>query len=253
VAREELLARTFVDLASIGTGDVDPVKIERLVVARCVELFDAPGAGIILRESTDHLRVAASSSTEMHGVEQFELRSGQGPCMESYRTGSPITETDLIRARHRWPRFGPVATAAGFRSAHAVPIDIHGHIIGALNLFRTKIGALPETEALAARALAQATAITILRRESETVDAGHLPVPSADQIVLEQAKGIVAGLADVTVDEALTRIHRYARHHDLTVNEVCHDVVGGTLHLVTFQEISHRRLASKPQPRHPPS
>jgi hypothetical protein len=244
VAREDLLTRTFVDLADIGISKVDPIKLGQLVVERCVELFDASAAGIVVGDSTDHLRVVASSSNRTHEVELFELRSGQGPSIESYRTGSLVSEPDLTHTR-RWPRFGPVALAAGYRSVQAVPIYIPGQTIGALNLFRNETGALPQADTRAAQALAQAAAVTILRRriESGTSADRPPPVPTAEQIIMEQAKGMVAGLAAITVDEASVRIHRYAQHHNLSAAGVCHDIVSGTLKLVTFQERSHRKWA----------
>jgi hypothetical protein len=177
----------------------------------------------------------------MRDVELFELRSGRGPSLESYRTGSLTSEPDLTRTR-RWPRFGPVALAAGYRSVQAVPIYLPGQTIGGTQPVPPRNRSFTPADIRAAQALAQATALTILRRSTESGTAGARPPPdpTAEQILMEQAKGMVAGLAAITVDEATVRIHRYAQHHNLPVTGICHDIVGGTLNLATFRERSHR-------------
>jgi GAF domain/ANTAR domain len=240
MAREDLLARTFVDLAGLGVGVVDPEKVSQLLARRCVELFDTSAAGILLAGADGQLGVWGSSSGGMRTAELFELQAGQGPCLECYRTGTAIVEPDLAGSR-RWRRFAPVALAAGFASVHAVPLRTGGRIIGALNLFRARTGRLGAADMLAAEALAQATAITILRQAaSDEGPVGGSRLASDNQII-EQAKGVLAGRAVVSVDEAYGRIRRYANYHRLPMVDVCQEVVDGTLSLTTFQETSLQR------------
>ena len=243
MAREDLLARTFVDLARLGAGNFDPKEMGQLITQRCVDLFDTAAAGVLLAGPDGQPELSASSSTRMRVAELSELQTGEGPCLESYRTGEAIVEPDLHRTRRRWERFEPIALAAGFASVHAIPIQIRGHVVGALNLFRAHTGRLGEADMLAAQALAQAAAITILRQPigDDSAVTGFSQFALADQILIEQAKGTLAGLAAISVDEALSRIQRYARHHDLQLNDVCQQIVYGRLNLATFRENNLRR------------
>jgi hypothetical protein len=153
-----------------------------------------------------------------------------------------VTAPDAARSRSRWARFVPVALAADFGSVHAIPIKVRDHVIGALNLFGADTGSLDAADQVAASSLATATAITLLRqRDLAEAEAGHLLEPAGgDRLVVEQARGVLAGQADVTLGEALTRLHRYANYHNLPLNSVCEQVVAGTLSLVTSAEITKR-------------
>ena len=51
MAREDLLARTFVELADILVDDFDLVEVTQMMVERCVDLFDASAAGLMLATS----------------------------------------------------------------------------------------------------------------------------------------------------------------------------------------------------------
>jgi GAF domain/ANTAR domain len=245
MAREDVLARTFVELADIWVDDVELARMSQMVSRRCVELFDASAAGILLCDAYGHLRVSASSSVSMRHMEDFELHACEGPCVDCFRTGRTVVEPDLAGRPDRWRRFAPVALAAGFLSVHAVPIRVRDQVIGSLNLFRTQPGHLSPPDLLAAQALAQALAISVLRQRPPSgygsgAEVGPGGVALSEQLVTEQAKGMLAARADVSLDEALARIRRYARHHGLAQATVCEEVVGGTLSLLTFPEASRQ-------------
>ena len=124
MAREGLLARTLVELADTLVDDFDVVELLTLLSDRCVEMFDVAAAGLMLAAPEGDLRVVASSSQEMRLVELFEIQAHEGPCSDCYRTGAPSLNPSLETENGRWPRFGPAALEAGFRSVHALPILI---------------------------------------------------------------------------------------------------------------------------------
>ncbi len=239
MAREDLLARTFVELADAWVDDFDLAKLSEMVSRRCMALF-ATSAGILLCDADGHLRISASSSDRMQRAQLYQLKVGEGPCLDCFRTGEPVSNPDLARSRPSWPRFTPVGLAAGFRSVHAVPVRSRDHVVGSINLFGSETGSLSHADLLASQALAHATALTILRqRRPEGTGSGPdpaRPAPREDQFVVEQAKGVLAGRAGIPIDEARRRIERYAHHHNLDLLAVCRDVVAGNLTLVTFPE-----------------
>src|SRR5438094_6366442 len=105
MSREEVLARTFVELADTLVADFDVVELLTLLADRCVEVLDVAAAGLMLVAPEGDLRVVASSSEEMRLVELFELQSQEGPCPDCYRTGEPTVNRDLAEDQARWPRF----------------------------------------------------------------------------------------------------------------------------------------------------
>ena len=144
---------------------------------------------------------------------------------------------ELASAADRWPRLVPLATGAGFRSAHAFPLRLRGRILGALNLFRLTPGRLEPSEVVAAQALTDVATIAILQHRA-AIDAQalseqlHLALNS--RIAIEQAKGVVAQTAGVEMDEAFTRLRAYARSRRRQISEVAQDVIDGRIDVVNL-------------------
>src|SRR5579883_3169222 len=140
--RERRLTKAFVELADTLVADFDVVDFLHTLVLRCVELFDASEAGLMLADQRGGLRLLASSSERARLLEVFEIQNEQGPCTECFRTGQPVSEDDLDAHPDRWPVFSARARGLGFRSAHALPMRCRHQVIGALNLFRQAPGGL---------------------------------------------------------------------------------------------------------------
>ena len=230
--REALLARTFVELADTLVADFDVVEVLTLLTDRCVEVLEVDAAGIMLVAPDGDLKVMASSSETMRFLELFELQSQEGPCLDCYRTAAPVVNQNLATVNGRWPRFSVEALAAGFHSAHALPMRLRGTVIGALNLFNVGAGEMPRDDIEVAQALADAATIAILQHraalEAQTVNE-QLDHALNSRVVIEQAKGMVAERQGLNMDEAFTRLRSYARSHNLRLAEVANDVIFGGL------------------------
>jgi GAF domain-containing protein len=232
VTRESRLARTMVDLADTLVDNFDVVELLTLLADRCVEVLDVSAAGLMLVAPEGDLRVVASSSEEMRLVELFEIQSEEGPCTDCYRSGEAVLNQNLALAGDRWPRFGPVALQAGFRSVYAVPMRLRGVIIGALNLFRADEGELQEGDALVAQALADVATIAILQHRAafeahRLTDQLHHALNS--RIVIEQAKGMLAERAGLDMEQAFSWLRNHARNHNLLLVDVARAVIEGTI------------------------
>src|ERR1700733_11087456 len=152
--REQLLAATFVELADTLVDDFDVVDFLRGLADRCVALLNVDAAGLMLADQRGSLRVVASSSEQARMVELFQLQHEEGPCMECFHTGVPVSEPDLAAAGQRWPAFAPAASGAGFAAAQALPMRLRDEVIGAMNLFMAVPGQLDETALRVGQALA---------------------------------------------------------------------------------------------------
>ncbi len=228
MSREALLARTLVELADTLVDDFDVVELLTLLTDRCVEVLDVAAAGLMLGFPGGDLRVMASSSDAMRLLELFELQSEEGPCPDCYRTGEPIVNHRLAASGGPWPRFGPRALEAGFKSVHALPMRLRDMTIGALNLFRTDEGALHDADVLAAQALADVATIAVLHdrgvRDTQVVNE-QLHRALNSRVVIEQAKGMVAEAAGIDLDQAFSRLRHHARSHNLRLVDLAHGVI----------------------------
>src|SRR6201989_550760 len=138
----DLLSDTFVDLADTMVADFDVIDFLHMLTDRSVALLAASAAGVVLADPRGQLRVAAASSEAAGVVELFQIQNDQGPCLDCFRTGQPVTAPDLTAAQQIWPQFAAAARRAGFAAVQALPMRLRDQVIGALNLFQATPGGL---------------------------------------------------------------------------------------------------------------
>jgi transcriptional regulator with GAF, ATPase, and Fis domain len=224
------LAQTFVQLADTLVEGFDVIDLLTVLTTRCVELLDAEAAGILLADEAGALHVVAASSERVRLLELFQIQNEEGPCHECFLSGRAVLTNELDDGR--WPRFGPEATAAGYRSVQALPLRLRRQTIGALNIFRTAATAPSAESMLVAQAMADAATIGILHdaamREAQLL-AVQLQSALDSRIAVEQAKGIIAERHGLDMDDAFGRLRAFARDGNLRLSTAAADVVAGTL------------------------
>jgi GAF domain-containing protein len=227
--REHLLASAFVELADTLVDEYDVIDVLDRLVAHSVTLLAADAAGILLVGPRGQLRVVASSNEESDWTELLQVQTDEGPCVDCVRTGEPVTVTDLDDAAGRWPTFTAALAGRGtYRSVHALPLRLRGEAIGAMNLFHTRPGPLPEADLRLGQALADIATIGILHeraiRDGEIVTE-QLQTALNSRVIVEQAKGVLAQTGGLTMEAAFDRLRRHARGHNLLLGEVARRVV----------------------------
>jgi len=229
---QQRLAETFVRLADNLVDDFDVVDLMVLLTESCVELLDASAAGLLLADPSGHLRLIAATSEALETVELFQVQNEEGPCQDCFQTGRPVSAHDLAAESGRWPRFCPVAIAAGFRSAHALPMRLRGQVLGALNLFREEPAAITDDDCATGQALADVATIAMLQNRSlddARVVGQQLEHALRSRVVIEQAKGVISERLGVGMDEAFGRLRGFARNRQTRLSDVAREVVAGAL------------------------
>ena len=225
--REALLARTFVELADSLVADFDVIEMLTLLATRTVELLDATAAGILLGDSRNRLRVIASSGEQVELLELFQLQNDEGPCLDCYRNGTVVCEPDLTAATP-WPSFAAEAVGHGYLSVCAVPLRLREDVLGCLNLFIDRTGALADHDIALGQALADSASITVMQTRA-TIDASiretNLQHALNSRVVIEQAKGVVAERESISFDEAFTLLREQARSTRRLLTDVCAEIV----------------------------
>lgn len=230
--REQRIIQVFVQLADTMVDDFDVVEFLHRLVGNCVELLDCSEAGILLVDAAGGLRVMASSSERAGALELLQSQDTEGPCFECYSTGKPVVSEDLSAEVDRWSLFVPTALRMGFRSSQAFPMRVRGEIIGALNLFRVVPGQVSSSDLALGQGMADIAAVALLQeralRESRSV-VEQLQTALTSRVVIEQAKGVLAQQAHISVDAAFARLRAHARNHNLRLSEVARDLLDGRL------------------------
>src|SRR3954447_23367680 len=229
--REELVSLAFVTLADALVDEYDVLELLNRLADFSVRLLPAAAAGIVLGDARRELRAVAASDEAAHVMELLQLQSDQGPCLDCFQSAAPVSVADLSEASDRWPSFvAAVAQRGDFRSVHALPLRLRGRAIGALNLFHAVPGPLPGPDLALGQALADVATIGILQeraiRRGEVLNE-QLQSALNNRVIIEQAKGVVAQLLGLGMDDAFGVLRNHARRYNQRLVEVARAAVAG--------------------------
>ncbi|QDQ15552.1 GAF and ANTAR domain-containing protein [Streptomyces spectabilis] len=228
---EQFLAKTFVELADNLVADFDLIDFLRLLTDRCVGMLGASAAGVLLADRDGGLRVMAASDEQVRLLELFQLQNDEGPCLDCYRTGTPVTVPDLRTETSHWPRFVAQAQLHGFGAVQALPMRLRDEVVGALNLFRLAPGPFDPVGTPIAQALADVATISLLQQRSTQrtmVLNEQLQTALNSRVLIEQAKGKLAERHNMDMEQAFTALRGYARSHNRRLSDVARAFIDDT-------------------------
>ena len=192
-------------------------------------VIDVDGAGVWLGNPDTTIGLVTATDATVTRVESRQLALNDGPCLDAFAKGEQIVSDDLT-CETRWPGFAAVAREHGYNAVAGLPMPVDHQPIGALNLYRaTPSPWLPE-ELEAAQLLADmATGYVVNVRnldESRTLS-DQLTHALDSRVVIEQAKGLIAGRHHIDVDQAFDLLRAQARREQRSLHEVCRQVLEG--------------------------
>ena len=224
----EKLAAVFVEVADTLVVDFDIVDFLQIVTDRTADMTRAEAAGLVLANERNVLQYMAASQESVKLLELFQLQAEEGPCLDCFRYGAPVSHADLTGASDRWPRFAPEAVRAGYRAVHAFPLRHRNKVIGALNLFSTSQGRIDANDGKVIQALADVATIGLLQQRAIAhgeILTEQLQVALRSRVAIEQAKGALARMRGVSVDEAFTLMRAHARQNHLRLTDLALAVI----------------------------
>jgi GAF domain-containing protein len=205
--------------------DVDTVLMD--LMERLTELLGLDGSGVALAQG-DRLDVVTAVPDPLAELEKVQIMHQSGPCVDAYRTVSVVVVADLEAQHQTWPEYCAVAERLGLGSVAGIPMRLGGTAIGALNLYDRGPRSWAREDIAAAMVMADiATSYLVnaskLRQQEQLNE--QLQHALDSRSVIEQAKGIVAGEREITVELAFRRIRAHARSHSVTVRSVAESIV----------------------------
>ncbi len=249
----QLLAETFVELTDTMVADFDVIDFLHVLTGRSAELLGVSAAGLLLADPRGELRVVAASSEAARLLELFQLQADQGPCLDCFRSGQPVTSGDLA-ADQRWPRFATAASQAGFGAVQALPMRLRDQVIGALNLFRATSGDFEPASIRIGQALADVATISLLHersmRRSDILNE-QLQAALNSRVVIEQAKGKLAERLGTDMDQAFAILRDHARNTNQRLSDVARDFIDGTQPVARSATSGERQGRPGPRPPRP--
>jgi GAF domain-containing protein len=204
------VGRLLDELARLAAGVVSPP-------AAC---------GITLRRDNEPITVAASAPLAAL-VDEDQYGEGDGPCLQSLRTGLVVAVPDL-ELEHRWGAYPAAALSHGVRSSLSLPLVVNGDHRGALNLYATEPRAFGDparahAETFAGRAAAALTVVT--RQAQQTQLTQQLRDALASRSVIDQAIGIVMAQNHCGAEEAFGRLRALSQRQNRKLRSICQEIV----------------------------
>lgn len=236
--REAWLAGAVAGLADALDHGFSLTSFSGRLAEDLAQLLAPADVALAVADERGELRVEGATSDRAFALASVDLGNGEGPCTDSYRTGGQIRNRPLDGASDHWPQYAPIAQAAGFRTAHALPLRCRAGAVGVAGVLAEGADPLTDLQASLADALVTSAAVSILQERAlrrSTEKSEQLQRALDSRIVVEQAKGMVAARLDTDVGAAFTLLRDYARRRNERLAVVCENVVNGRVpagHLV---------------------
>jgi GAF domain-containing protein len=242
--RESRVSAAFVKVADTLIADYDVIDLLHTLVEECTAILAVDAGGLFLADETGELQLLASTDERADFVEVMQLNAGAGPCLDCYRTGVAVGVGDIEITGSQWPEFRAAALQQGFRAVYATPMRLRGKVIGAMNLFSSRVGVLNPEDAEVAQALADVATIGILQERSIRevgIIAQQLQRALGSRILIEQAKGVLSVTGAMPIDQAFVALRSYARRNNLTLRAVAEGVANQTIDVLAVKVAAERR------------
>ena len=230
----DLLHRELAKLPAVDHEGADFYQALHGLMLTTAAALEIDGAGVTVRMPSGATQYITATDPVTMQVERKQDELRQGACVDAIESAEIVAVSDLT-TESRWPEYRPFVLEAGFHAIAGVPISYDGERIGAINLYANASRAWTTDEFAAARLLSDLAAGYLINREllrsSQTL-AAQLQHALDSRVVIEQAKGIVAGRHGMDPDAAFEVLRAYARSNRKKLHDVATNVVRGTIDVV---------------------
>ena len=221
----QLLLGALLELADSSTDEFNEVELLSLLADRCVELLEASEAGVLLSSSDGTLQLVASSRGATRLIDLLTHHAdSEAPLAAQPAIGDVATSAPAP------PITAAALLAASSPTVRTLPLRAEGKVIGVLNLYGESVASLGADELEMAQAMVDMATMSVLQGRAAK-DAhrliGQLTTALSSRILIEQAKGVLAGRGGLDVDSAFKLIRAVARHNHLRLIDVAQDIVQG--------------------------
>jgi GAF domain-containing protein len=176
------------------------------------------------------LKTSVFTHPDITEIDQAQYRTGDGPCIDAYRTAAPYLIRSTLQPGH-WQEFRDSAARHGVLSTLSLPLVIHHGPIGALNMYARvedafseedqRVGELFATQA--AFVLANAEAYWDARTLSESLDEAM-----KSRAVIEQAQGVIMSRMRCDQGEAMRVLAQQSQNQNIKLRALATEIVRGT-------------------------
>jgi GAF domain-containing protein len=224
------LARRLLQLAAFpANAEVVDAALRLVVALAHATVTGADGVSVMLsRDGT--LSTVASSDDTISGMDADQYATGQGPCVSAATNGHRIY-VDSLDTEARWPEFVPRAKERGINSILSMPLLTEGRLLGALNIYSNRAGALSDPEQALATLCAQ-QASDLLASATVDVSSEDLSIRLRDALQVRQtitmAIGVIMARQGMSADDAHAVLLQSSHQSAIPLQERARAIVAST-------------------------
>lgn len=205
--------------------DVD-ATVERICLDAVDSIDDAEAAAVTVVRDGVPATICATDDAVL-AVDGAQYETGEGPCLEAIATRSLVVANASTPA-DRWPAFARRSAGSSYRSFLSAPLAIDADYSGALNLYSRQPDAFSSVDAAAMR-IYVSVAVTALgaarRAAAAQAQVERLLGAMESRAGIEQAKGIVMVMLNVTDEKAFDLIKWRSQETNTAVRVLCRQLL----------------------------
>ena len=216
-------------LSKIADGSTPTADLPQRLVEDCAWSLPVSGVGLGLMTDAGPGGTVAATDGPARLLAELQFTMGEGPCLDSARTGRPVLHPDLATTGpRRWPGFSAGALEAGICAIFSFPLCVGRIRVGVLDLYRDRSGMLTGDELGEALSFADAATTVLLHLQSQLPKAalGAIAVID-DRAEVHQATGVLSVQAGVSLADALLLLRAHAFAADRPIRSLARDVLDG--------------------------
>ncbi|WRZ95322.1 ANTAR domain-containing protein [Streptomyces sp. NBC_01007] len=219
----------LLNLADAPVRDENRETVLQRLADTAARLPGVESAGCVLTAADGAVVQSAASDDLGRRLTSIQVESGEGPALETCRIAKPLANVPMghPHTRTRWPRFAAQAVTMGVTAVTVLPLRYADRILGALNLYHGR-GAQPPVDVATGQLLADAASIGLAHRamlDDLRSREKELRTALDSRVIIEQAKGLLAGRLNCTVDDAFDLLRHHARSRQIKLADVARAVV----------------------------
>jgi len=190
----------------------------------CADMLEVRGGAITLAYTTPERVTLCATDHTATRLEDLQDVLGQGPGLDAYLTGRPVTAYLGGKTAQRWPMFSNAALQeVGAVVMYALPIRPHTSVLGVLTLYHLE-PAPPPRDLGVAQFLADAVGTALLHDPASQIELSE--GPWAARMEIHQATGMVIGQLRINAGDALALLRAHAFAEGASLITIARDVLG---------------------------
>jgi GAF domain-containing protein len=197
------------------------------VIDACVQVFAVTGSGLMIADDQSVLRYAVATDGPGRVLEDVQLETGQGPCVDTF-VHDAVTVTEDLAIDERWPLVAERVGPLGVHAMLGIPVRLGGITVASLDVYRDRPHQWDRTEQRALSRYGEVVSAlteTALAAQQAGELADQLNYALDHRVPIERGIGYLMSRDGVDHADAFNRLRRAARSSRRRIGDVAEELL----------------------------